>query len=93
MSYEDEIKLKIDIILKSFERYKIKIDKITISPEIRTTYIDESSKFFINFWYQKKLVEYSPKMTLEQINYYLSGLGLPYTYFWKENIEGGINNG
>jgi len=87
MNNEDEIQLRIDLLLKSFEKYKVKIDKITISPEIRTTYIDESSRFFINFWYQKKLVEYSPKMTLEQINFYLKGLGCAYTYSWKEVLE------
>ena len=74
------LNLKCELLVKSFKENNIHIDKITI---------DESKNdrglFYVSFWYNNKLVDYSYKMERQSIEHYLNGISKVYTYEWKNN--------
>lgn len=77
MGYLD---LKCDLLVKSFKEHNINIDKITI---------DESKNdlglYYVTFWYNKKVVDYSYKMDRASIEHYLNGISKVYSYEWENN--------
>lgn len=72
--------LKCMLLLKAFKENNIHIDNITI---------DESKNdlgaYFVTFWYNKKVVDYSYKMEWANIEHYLNGISLVYSYEWQNN--------
>lgn len=72
--------LKCSLLLKAFKEHKVNIDNITI---------DESKNdlgaYFVTFWYNKKVVDYSYKMEKANIEHYLNGISLVYSYEWENN--------
>ena len=68
------------LLIKSFKKHGVHIDNITI---------DESKNdlglYYVNFWYNKKVVDYSYKMELANIEHYLKGISLVYSYEWENN--------
>ena len=67
------------ILLKYFKENNINIDDITIDK------IKNVKMYYVTFWYNKKVVSYSYKMGINDIEHYLNGISLAYSYEWKNN--------
>ena len=70
-------KIKRLILLKYFKENNINIDDITIDK------IKNTKMYYVTFWYNKKVVNYSYKMGINDIEHYLIGISLVYSYEWN----------
>ena len=67
------------ILLKYFKENNINIDDITIDKS------KNKDMYYVTFWKNKKVVSYSYKMNISDIEHYLNGISLVYSYEWENN--------
>lgn len=73
------MELEVLLLLKQFKENNVYIDNITIDKSKNDNY------YYVTFWNNKKVVNYSYKMNYGDIYHYLKGISFAYSYSLKNN--------